>query len=270
MIDRRVLLLRFLLFVAVFVLAFVLERLVPARPNRRRTSVRNIVLAALATLSARLLVPLSLVFWAAGWHGGLFPLLRTGPVVAAVLGVPALDLAIYLQHRLFHRWGWLWRFHRVHHADPELDVSSGIRFHPREFVLSTLVKLAVITLLGIPAAGVLVFEILLNTSSLLIHANLALPERADRLLRRLVVTPAMHLVHHSREEGDLDTNFGFCLSAWDRLFGTYRERAGSEDPARPPLVLPGEEGDPGLLPLLLMPFRGGSRAPAAASSAGRR
>jgi sterol desaturase/sphingolipid hydroxylase (fatty acid hydroxylase superfamily) len=256
-IDRRVLLLRLVLFLGVFALGFLLERLVPARPNRRRTSAANVALAVLATVTTRLLVPLSLVFWAAGWHGGLFPLLGLGVPWAVALGVAGLDLAIYGQHRLFHRWGWLWRFHRVHHADPELDVSSGIRFHPGEFVLSTLVKLAAITLLGVPALGVLVFEILLNTSSLLTHANLRLPSGADRVLRRLFVTPPMHLVHHSVHEDDLDHNFGFCLSLWDRLFGTYRERASGEDPTHPRLGLPGQTDDPPLLGLLLMPFRPG-------------
>ncbi len=255
MIDRRILLLRFLLFVAAFALGFTLERLVPARRNRRRTSGANVVLAVLATVSTRLLVPLSLVFWAEGWHRGLFPWLGIGGTGAVVLGVAGLDLAIYLQHRLFHRWAWLWRFHRVHHTDLELDVSSGVRFHPGEFVLSTLVKLGTIALLGVPALGVLAFEILLNTCSLLTHANWRLPARADRLLRGLFVTPAMHLVHHSRAGDDLEHNFGFCLSLWDRLFGTYRRRAGSDDPEVPELGIVGQREAPTLLALLALPFR---------------
>lgn len=261
MIDRGVLLLRLALFLGIFALGFALERFAPARPNRRRTSAANLVLAVLATATTRILVPLSLVLWAAGWHEGLFPYLGFGFPWAVILGVAGLDLAIYFQHRLFHRWGWLWRFHRVHHADPELDVSSGIRFHPGEFVLSTLVKLAAVTLLGVPALGVLVFEILLNTSSLLTHANLALPARIERLLRCFFVTPPMHLVHHSAHGDDLNHNFGFCLSLWDRVLGTYRLRSGGPDPARPLLGLPGQSGDPGLGDLLLLPFRRGVGVP---------
>lgn len=261
MIDRHILLLRFVLFVVVFVLAWLLERVVPARENRRRGSVKNLALAASATITSRLLVPLSLVLWASAWHGGLFPLLGLGLLPASLLGIVGLDLTIYLQHRLFHAVGWLWRLHRVHHADVELDVTSGIRFHPGEFVVSTLIKLGAITLLGVPAVGVLGFEVLLNTSSLFTHANVRIPPRLERIIRWVFVTPAMHLIHHSCDRHDLDRNYGFLLSLWDHLFATYRPRSAAGDGAPLRLGLPGREDDPTFLGLLLMPFHGDGRPP---------
>jgi sterol desaturase/sphingolipid hydroxylase (fatty acid hydroxylase superfamily) len=139
--------------------------------------------------------------------------------------VVALDFAIYLQHVMFHAVPALWRLHRVHHADPDFDVTTGARFHPIEIVLSMLIKLAVIAVLGAPAAAVLVFEVLLNATAMFNHANLKLPEAVDRVLRRLLVTPDMHRVHHSMEVAEANSNFGFNLPWWDRLFGTYRAQA---------------------------------------------
>jgi sterol desaturase/sphingolipid hydroxylase (fatty acid hydroxylase superfamily) len=133
-----------------------------------------------------------------------------------------LDLLIYFQHRVFHAVPFLWRLHRVHHADPELDASSGLRFHPVEILLSMAIKMAAVVALGAPAEAVLVFEVLLNATSLFNHANLALPAWLDGALRLVLVTPDMHRVHHSEVREETDSDFGFCLSCWDRLFGTYR------------------------------------------------
>lgn len=141
-----------------------------------------------------------------------------GVVVTLVL----LDLAVYLQHVAFHRVPWLWRLHRVHHADVDVDVSTGLRFHPIEMLLSMGLKSAVVVAWGGSATTVLVFEILLNATSMFTHANLALPIWLDRLVRVLVVTPDMHRVHHSVEVDECNSNFGFNLSCWDRWFGTYR------------------------------------------------
>jgi sterol desaturase/sphingolipid hydroxylase (fatty acid hydroxylase superfamily) len=149
----------------------------------------------------------------------LIPLSQTPAVVVSVL---VLDVAIYLQHRAFHAVPLLWRLHRVHHADLDFDVTTGVRFHPVEILLSMLIKCAVILLLGPPAVAVLIFEITLNATSMFNHGNVRLPGRIDRVLRWLVVTPDMHRVHHSIDRRETDSNFGFNAPWWDRLFGTYR------------------------------------------------
>ena len=139
-----------------------------------------------------------------------------------VVAVIVLDLAIYLQHVLFHAVPAFWRLHRMHHADLEFDVTTGVRFHPVEIVLSMLIKFAVVAALGAPPLGVLVFEVLLNATSMFSHGNIRIPLPVDRWLRWIVVTPDMHRVHHSIERRETDSNYGFNLPWWDRLFGTYR------------------------------------------------
>lgn len=141
---------------------------------------------------------------------------------AVPLAVILLDCAIYLQHVTFHAVPSLWRLHRVHHADLDFDVSTGVRFHPLEILLSMGIKLAVIAALGASALGVLIFEIVLNGTSMFNHGNVRIPEHSDRVLRWLIVTPDMHRVHHSIVRCETDSNFGFNLPWWDRLFGTYR------------------------------------------------
>lgn len=139
-----------------------------------------------------------------------------------VLAVVLLDLAIYLQHVMFHAVPVLWRLHRMHHTDLDFDVTTGARFHPFEILLSMGLKFAVIAVLGTPAAGVLIFEVALNATSMFNHGNVALSENLDRILRWIVVTPDMHRVHHSAVPNETNSNFGFNLPWWDRLFGTYR------------------------------------------------
>jgi sterol desaturase/sphingolipid hydroxylase (fatty acid hydroxylase superfamily) len=139
-----------------------------------------------------------------------------------LLAVVVLDMAIYFQHRLFHAVPVLWRLHRMHHADLDLDVTTGARFHPLEILLSMAIKVAVVIALGAPAVAVVLFEILLNASSMFNHANLRLPLAVDGALRWLIVTPDVHRVHHSVIRAETDSNFGFSLSWWDRLFGTWR------------------------------------------------
>ena len=135
-----------------------------------------------------------------------------------------LDFAIYLQHVLFHAVPALWRLHRMLHADLEFDVTTGVRFHPVEILLSMGIKLGVVTALGAPALAVLLFEVLLNATSMFNHGNVALPQRIDRILRWMVVTPEMHRVHHSVTARETNSNFGFNLPWWDRLLGTYRDQ----------------------------------------------
>ena len=143
-------------------------------------------------------------------------------LVALVLALVLLDLAIYAQHIVFHRVPALWALHRVHHADPHFDVTTGLRFHPLEILLSMGLKIVLVVALGAPPVAVLLFEVILNAASLFNHANIRLPVAVDRLLRLVVVTPDMHRVHHSDLRTETDSNYGFSVPWWDRLFGTYR------------------------------------------------
>ena len=142
--------------------------------------------------------------------------------LAGAIAFVLLDLAIYLQHLVFHSVPMLWRLHRMHHADTEFDLTNGLRFHPLEILLSMAIKFAAIALLGAPALAVLVFEIVLNATSVFNHGNVAMPSALDQQLRRWVVTPDMHRVHHSVLPRETHCNFGFNLPWWDRLFRTYR------------------------------------------------
>ncbi len=155
-----------------------------------------------------------------GW--GLFNLLHWPGRAEILLCMLLMDLVIYIQHVVFHRLPWLWLLHRAHHADLELDVSSGIRFHPFEIFISMGIKIATILLLGAPPLAVFFFELLLTLSAMFNHSNIFIPENLDRILRLFVVTPDVHRVHHSVHPDETNTNFGFNFPWWDRLFGTYR------------------------------------------------
>jgi sterol desaturase/sphingolipid hydroxylase (fatty acid hydroxylase superfamily) len=178
-------------------------------------------------------------------------------VASIIVSVMVLDLAIYLQHVLFHAVPALWRLHRMHHADLEVDVTTGLRFHPIEILLSTGIKLAVVTAVGAPAAAVLIFEVLLNATSIFNHSNVRIPADIDRILRWFVVTPDMHRVHHSILRRETNSNFGFNLPWWDRLLGTYRAQPAAGHAA---MTIGIEQfRDPrelGLDRMLLQPFRG--------------
>lgn len=188
----------------------------------------NVALVVFDAFALRIVFPGAAVGMAVlaeerGW--GLLRYFECPEPLAFVLSVLALDLVIYLQHVMFHAVPLLWRLHRVHHADLGFDVTTGTRFHPVEILLSMGLKGFVIAALGPPPVAVLVFEVLLNATSMFNHGNVRIPERIDRVLRRFVVTPDMHRVHHSIEEDEANSNFGFNLPWWDRLFGTYREAA---------------------------------------------
>jgi sterol desaturase/sphingolipid hydroxylase (fatty acid hydroxylase superfamily) len=202
-----------------------------AAPRRRREIPRlirwsnNLGVVVVDTLLVRLTFPVVAVGLAAtaeaqGW--GLFNIFDVPFWLAFILSVLALDLAIYLQHVMFHAVPALWRLHRMHHADLEFDVSTGLRFHPVEILLSMGIKLAVVAALGPPAVAVLVFEVLLNATAMFNHSNIRIPAAIDRVLRLVVVTPDMHRVHHSIIPHETNSNFGFNLPWWDRLLGTYR------------------------------------------------
>ncbi len=157
-----------------------------------------------------------------GW--GLFNLLQLPVGLSIPLFILLFDLAIYWQHRLYHLVPPLWRLHRMHHADPDFDVSTGIRFHPLSIILSMLIKMALVVLLGPPAVAVLLAEVLLNVTAMFNHGNIYIPPRLDRVLRWFMVTPDMHRVHHSVNTAETNRNFGFNFPWWDRLFGSYQDQ----------------------------------------------
>lgn len=195
------------------------------RLSRPRRWGHNLGLALVDVGVSKLVLPLGLVgvaLFAAERGWGLLPALDAPPLVAGVVSFLALDLVVYLQHRVFHAVPLLWRFHGIHHADGELDVTTGDRFHPVEVAISLGTQSAVVALLGAPPTAALVFQLVLNAGSLFTHANLDLPRGLDRSLRLLFVTPAVHRVHHSAAPGEADHNFGFNILLWDRFFGTYR------------------------------------------------
>jgi sterol desaturase/sphingolipid hydroxylase (fatty acid hydroxylase superfamily) len=201
-----------------------------AAPRRRREIPRvirwtnNMALVVLDTTILRLTFPILAVGLAVtaedkGW--GLFNNIDVAPWVAILVSMLLLDLAIYLQHVMFHAVPGLWRLHRMHHADLDFDATTGLRFHPFEILISMGVKLAVVAALGPSAVAVLLFEVLLNATALFNHANIDLPRPVDRVLRLFVVTPDMHRVHHSIDPRETNSNYGFNLPWWDRLLGTY-------------------------------------------------
>ena len=208
--------------VALAELAFPRRRLTVSKPRRW---VSNLGVVFLNSALVRVLLPVTAAGFAVlaasrGW--GVFNNVAT-PVWVAVAGsVVILDFAIYLQHVMFHAVPLLWRVHRMHHADLDFDVTTGARFHPIEIILSMLIKFAVIAVIGAPVVAVIIFEVLLNATAMFNHGNVRLPAPLDHVLRLIVVTPDMHRVHHSIEDHETNSNFGFNLPWWDRLFGTYK------------------------------------------------
>ena len=204
------------------------ELLAPRRAPTVSKAVRwlnNLGLVFLNSFVVRWVFPAAAVGVAAfasqnNW--GLFHYYALSFVPAVLLSIIILDLIIYLQHVLVHAVPGLWRLHRVHHADPDFDVTTGARFHTLEILFSMLIKFAAIVVLGVPVLAVVIFEVLLNATAMFNHSNIRLPVALDRILRLFVVTPDMHRVHHSIEDDEANSNFGFNLPWWDRLFGTYQ------------------------------------------------
>ena len=217
-------------FVAVFAAVALWEALAPRRKRsfgRRARWPHNLGLLLVDVALVRVFAPgaaIAVAMTAAGSGWGLLNALALPGWSAIAAGIALLDLAIYFQHVMFHAVPALWRLHRVHHADLDFDVTTGARFHPVEILISTAIKCAAIAALGAPVISVFVFEILLNATAMFNHANASLPQRLERWLRWLVVTPDMHRVHHSVRYEESSSNFGFNLPWWDRLFGTYRAR----------------------------------------------
>jgi len=253
-------------FAGVFAIMTAWELLAPRRDLEFGRGLRwpnNLGVVVVDTLVLRLVFPtaavgLALFAEAQGW--GLLNVFAVPYGLAVIASVILLDLAIYLQHVLFHAVPALWRLHRMHHADLAFDVSTGVRFHPIEILLSMVIKFTVVAALGVPALGVLLFEVLLNATSMFNHGNVRMPERLDRVLRWIVVTPDMHRVHHSATPRETNSNFGFNLPWWDRLFGTYRAQPAAGHDA---MIIGIEQfRDPKELRLdrmLLQPFRDDTR-----------
>lgn len=220
-------------FITIFTLVGLLEWYFPRRRLTVPKTIRwcnNLAIVIVNNLLLKFIMPLFAVDaarLAQQHHLGLLPWLsgfteNIPAVLPVVFCVIAMDASIYLQHRLFHYAPLLWRLHRMHHSDMDIDVSTGIRFHPIEILLSMFIKIAFVVLLGAPIASVILFEVLLNLTAMFNHGNVHLPKNVDRILRYWLVTPDMHRVHHSIDYSESNRNFGFCLPWWDRLFSTYQ------------------------------------------------
>ncbi|MBU2515661.1 sterol desaturase family protein [bacterium] len=215
-------------FLGTLLLIAIWEILWPRRPLAVSKAVRwysNFGIVVLNTLFVRWVFPvlaMGMAVLAQDRKWGLFNNIEIPEEAALLISIIILDLAIYFQHLMFHAVPRLWRLHRMHHTDLDYDVTTALRFHPLEIILSMLIKLSVISVLGPPVLAVLVFEILLNAMAMFNHGNIRIPAGIDRVLRLFVVTPDMHRVHHSIIRKETDSNFGFSLSWWDYLFGTYR------------------------------------------------
>ncbi len=227
-IAKNELWLRLGFFFGILILMILWEMAIPRRPltaSRRTRWLSNLGLVLIDSIAVRLAFPAGLAGVALlarqrGW--GIFNVLEFPYLPKIILGILALDLAIYLQHVMFHSAPLLWRLHMVHHSDMDIDVTTGIRFHPIEILLSMGIKTIVVLFTGTPAVAVLSFEIILNGTSMFNHGNVRYPQNVDSILRLFVVTPEMHRVHHSTIRWETNSNLGFNFPWWDRLFGTYR------------------------------------------------
>ncbi len=213
-----------------FLFISVYEVIAPRRKLDIKRSVRwsnNLAIAILNTVVLRLLFPgaaVGIAYYAESLDSSLMKFLPFPGWMDVVIAIILLDLAIYFQHRLFHAIPFTWRLHRMHHADTTFDITTGLRFHPLEIILSMLIKSLAIIVIGAPVLAVLIFELLLSSTSLFNHGNMKLPKNVDHLIRWFIVTPDMHRVHHSSTGVETDSNFGFNLPCWDRLFNTYKDQ----------------------------------------------
>lgn len=266
MIDEP--LLRPVLFLSILAIMVVFEQCFPARklimkentPTQKMRWVGNFGLIILSGLFARLIVPIGLVGFAAygtEQQWGLFHQFTFPSWLSIIVCLLLLDMLIYWQHRLFHKVPLLWRLHKVHHADPLVDSSTGLRFHPIEIVASIFIKILAIFLLGVPVMSVILFEILLNGFALFNHANIRLPKKAEKWTRKILVTQVLHRIHHSQRMSESNSNFGFSVIWWDKIFGSYADSASKSD-ANIDIGLieyPNAQQNAHLWGLLTMPFR---------------
>jgi sterol desaturase/sphingolipid hydroxylase (fatty acid hydroxylase superfamily) len=258
---------RLAVFIGVLAAMAAWEVMAPKRTLSQSKAVRwysNLGIVAFNALVVRAVLPMApfaVAVLAAERGWGVLNFVEMPAWLAVVVAFVVLDFAIYLQHILFHAVPALWRLHRMHHADLDIDVSTGLRFHPIEILLSVLIKLAVVVLIGAPALAVLAFEVVLNATSMFNHGNVRLPAALDRRLRWLVVTPDMHRVHHSIVVRETNSNFGFNLPWWDRLVGTYRAQpAAGHQEMTIGIEMFREPGALHLHRMLIQPFRGAAGA----------
>lgn len=254
--------LRMSVFVSILLVMMTAETLLPrkarvqARPKRWTA---NLLLVVIDSLVLRLVFPIVAVGVAAhavtqGW--GLLNLIALPQWLSIIAAIIILDMMIYWQHVISHRWAPLWALHKVHHSDRDIDVTTALRFHPVEIILSMAYKMALIMLLGAPVIAVIIFEIILNGCAMFNHANLRFPRSLDKALRLILVTPDMHRVHHSIIERETNSNYGFSTSLWDRLFNSYTDQPskGHDD-----MVIGLQEhqgrGPDSLIWALLLPFK---------------
>ena len=221
---------RLVIFLTVAILLMSLEFFFSYRKrilNRKTRWPVNLMIIFLDSVFIKLIIPTGLVgiaIWANLHNIGIFNYYKINSIYSGILTFIIFDLAIYFQHIYSHKWNLLWRFHQVHHTDPDLDVTTALRFHPVEMFYSLIYKICLILILGANATSFLIFEIVLNSMSMFNHANLYIPEKIEKVLRFIFVTPQMHIIHHSVLQMESDTNFGFNFSLWDYLLGTYTSK----------------------------------------------
>lgn len=253
-------------FLSILVIMMLIEWRMPARKAPIKSSKRwfaNFGLVFASSVIARLAVPVGLTAVALynQQHGiGLFNIIDLPSIVVLILSLILLDIIIYWQHRLFHRVPILWRLHKVHHADAHVDASTGLRFHPIEIVLSILVKLAAVSLLGVPAIAVLIFEIALNGLAIFNHANIRLPPAIEKPTRLILMTQILHRIHHSQRVSETNSNYGFSVIWWDWIFVSYKSEAKKPDNELDIGLkeYPSPKQNASLWGLLVMPFKGHS------------
>ncbi|MEG3755276.1 sterol desaturase family protein [Psychromonas arctica] len=260
--------LRLIIFISILAVMFTVERLFPARqlptksnaPSKRMRLIGNFGIVFISGLSARLIFPLGLMSLALFFTEqkiGLFNLIELPGWLVVTLSLLFLDMLIYWQHRLFHKIPLLWQLHKVHHADTHVDSSTGLRFHPLEIIASLVIKGVAIFVLGIPAFAVILFEVLLNGFAIFNHANIRLPAKVEAVTRLVLMTQILHRIHHSQLFKESNSNYGFSVIWWDRLFGSYSAQA-----TKPDLEIdigitefPDAKDNAHLWGLLVMPFK---------------
>ncbi|GAM75690.1 possible sterol desaturase [Vibrio ishigakensis] len=223
-------LLRFTVFLGVLLICMLIETIVPRRTLSQPRWFRwlnNLSLVGFNSIVLQLTLPLlalEAAIWAQSQQVGLLRMIELPLWLSVIVSLMAMDMIIYWQHRLFHTIPVLWALHKTHHSDQDIDVTTGARFHPIEIWLSMVIKIATVVILGVPPVAVIAFEIILNASAMFNHSNMRIPYAVDTWVRKILVTPDMHRVHHSTIRAETDSNYGFCLAIWDRIFGSYIEQ----------------------------------------------
>ncbi|SHI02838.1 sterol desaturase family protein [Clostridium grantii] len=221
---------RIIIFISFLALFFILEIIVPRRKvevNKFKRDLGNILIVTLNNMIVYFfipIVPIKMAEISLENKYGVLNSLELPNVFEIIISLIILDLVIYFQHRVFHKFNFLWKFHKMHHIDPELDTSSGFRFHPIEIIISLFIKIIAIYIIGVPVIAVIIFEIILNTCAMFNHSNIKLYNKLDKGLRKIIITPDMHRVHHSVYWNETNSNFGFSVPFWDYIFNSYCDK----------------------------------------------